>query len=62
MRARSLSSVLQMGQTDVVSDDDEVGDMDEIWEEWQVGVFRAERPAERAMWRSGTDGSPRRLL
>ena len=25
--------------------------------EWQAGVFRAERPAERAMWRSGRAGS-----
>lgn len=38
-----------MGQTDVVSEDAEVGDMDAPWEEWHEGVLSAERPAERAM-------------
>lgn len=30
--------------------------------EWQDGVFRAERPAESAMWRRGTEGRDRRAL
>jgi hypothetical protein len=52
-----------MGQTDVVTEEDEVGDIDEDrWEEWHDGVFNADRPAERAMWRSGTAGSARRVL
>ncbi len=64
--AKSLSSVEQMGQTDVVSEEDEVGDMEESvecgCEEWQEGVLSADRPAERAMWRRGTDGRERRVL
>lgn len=54
-----------MGQTDVVSEEEEVGDMDVEWlwcEEWQEGVLRAERPAESAMWSKGTEGRERRLL
>lgn len=27
-----------------------------------MGVLRADRPADRAMWRRGTDGRPRRAL
>lgn len=63
--ARSLSSVEQIGQTDVVSEDDEVGEMEvetALCEEWQDGVFRAERPADRAICNRGTDGRERRLL
>lgn len=63
--ARSLSSVEQIGQTDVVSEDEEVGEMDVetvLWEEWQEGVLRAERPADRAMCNKGTEGRERRLL
>ena len=51
-----------MGQTEVVTEDEEVGDMEDMWEEWQEGVLRAERPAERAMCRRGTEGRARRLL
>lgn len=51
-----------MGQTEVVTEDDEVGDMEDMWEEWQDGVLRAESPAERAIWRSGTEGRANRLL
>lgn len=55
-RARSLSSVEQIGQSEVVEltvldDEDATG-------EWQDGVLRAERPAERAMWRRGREGRP----
>jgi hypothetical protein len=24
-----------------------------LWEEWQAGVFRADKPADKAMWSSG---------
>jgi hypothetical protein len=57
--------VEQIGHTEVVSEDEEVGEMEvEVvwWEEWQDGVLRAERPADRAMWRRGTEGRERRLL
>lgn len=56
--------MLQIGHTDVVTEDEEVGDIDVLllWEEWQAGVLRAERPAERAMWRSGTEGRESREL
>jgi hypothetical protein len=51
-----------MGQTDVVTEQFEVGDMEEMWREWQEGVLRAERPAERATCRRGTEGRARRVL
>ena len=55
--------MLQIGQTEVVIEEDEEGDADEDGcDEWQEGVFSADRPADRAMWRSGTDGSDKRLL
>lgn len=56
--ASPLSSVLQIGQTDVVSEEEEVGDIDVLLlcEEWQAGVLSAERPVDNAMWRSGTEG------
>jgi hypothetical protein len=54
--------VEQIGQTEVVTEDEDVGEMEDICEEWQEGVLRAERPAERAMCRRGTDGRARRLL
>lgn len=59
MRASSLSSVLQIGQT-VVVDEDALAD-EEVNAEWHAGVLRAERPAERAMWRSGRGGREYRL-
>jgi hypothetical protein len=53
-----------MGHTEVVSEDEEVGDMEDelAWDEWQDGVFRAERPAERAICSRGTEGSESRVL
>jgi len=54
-----------MGQTEVVRDDEDVGEMDVetvLCDEWQDGVLRAERPADRAMCSKGTDGRERRLL
>lgn len=50
LRASSLSSVLQMGQTLLE------GVVEGVRVEWQAGVFRAERPAERAMWSNGRGG------
>ena len=55
LRASSLSSVLQMGQTVVV--DEEALAEDDVKAEWQAGVLSADRPADRAMWRSGRGGS-----
>lgn len=57
-----MSSVLQIGQTEVVIEEFEVGDIEELCKEWQDGVLRAERPAESATCRSGTEGRARRLL
>lgn len=51
-----------MGQTDVVTLELEVGEIEETCELWQLGVLRAERPAERAMCNKGTEGSERREL
>jgi hypothetical protein len=47
-----------MGQTDVV--DEERLDEEEGMGEWQLGVFRAERPALRAMCRRGQGGRENR--
>jgi len=44
-----------MGQTDVVEDD--ALPEEAVKAEWQEGVFKAERPAERAMCRRGRGGS-----
>lgn len=57
-----MSSVLHIGQTEVVIEDDELGEMEEMVDEWHAGVLRAERPPERAMCRSGMDGRARREL
>lgn len=46
----------------VVVEEDEVGDIEEMREEWHEGVLSVVRPAERATWRRGTDGRARRLL
>lgn len=54
-----------MGHTEVVIEEEEVGDIEEIVEmcdEWQDGVFSAERPADRAICRRGTEGSARSEL
>jgi len=52
-----------MGQTDVVMEAEADGVADEErCVEWHDGVLRAERPAERATWRRGTDGRARRAL
>lgn len=48
-----------MGHT-VVVDEDALAD-DDVYAEWQAGVFSAERPADKAMWRSGRGGSEYRL-
>lgn len=55
-----------MGQSEVVRDVD-VEEVVELgfWEEcveWQDGVLRAERPAERAMCRRGTGGRESSVL
>lgn len=55
----------QIGQTDVVSDEEEVGEMEVetvLCDEWQDGVLSAERPADNAMCNKGTEGRERRLL
>jgi hypothetical protein len=57
--------VEQIGQTDVVSEEDEVGEMEvetALCEEWQDGVLRAERPADKAICNKGTEGRESRLL
>lgn len=55
--------MLQIGQTEVVIEEEDDGDADEErCDEWQDGVLRADRPAESAMCRSGTGGNERRLL
>ena len=59
LRASSLSSALQMGQT-VVAEDEAFVD-EGMYSEWQAGVLRAERPALRAMCRRGRGGSEYRL-
>lgn len=46
----------QIGQREVVElavllEEDAIG-------EWQDGVLRAERPADRAMWSKGREGRP----
>jgi hypothetical protein len=56
--------VEQIGQTEVVREEEEVGEMEveALCEEWQDGVLRAERPADSAMCSKGTEGRERRLL
>jgi hypothetical protein len=46
----------------VVIEEDEVGEIEDMWEVWQDGVLSAERPADRAMCKSGTEGRARREL
>jgi hypothetical protein len=48
-----------MGQTAVV-DEDAFADED-VYAEWQAGVLSADKPALRAIWRSGRGGSAYRL-
>lgn len=38
----------QIGHTDVVTERDELGDIDDGWREWHDGVLSAESPAESA--------------
>lgn len=52
--ANSFSSVEQIGQTDVEVESE--FELEEVYAEWQDGVFSADNPAERAMCRSGRDG------
>lgn len=54
--------MLQIGQTEVVVEELEVGEMEEMVVEWHDGVLRAESPALRAMCRSGTEGRERSEL
>jgi hypothetical protein len=57
--------VLHIGHTEVVIDEDEVGEIDEMEEmcdEWQDGVLSAESPADRAICKRGTEGRARREL
>lgn len=54
-----MSSVEQMGQTEVVEED--AFAEEEVKLEWQEGVFRAERPALRAIWRRGRGGREKSL-
>lgn len=56
--------MLHIGQTEVVREEDEVGDIEVLllWEEWQEGVLRADSPADRAIWRSGTEGRDNKEL
>lgn len=61
--AKSLSSVLQIGQTDVLIEALEDGEAEDVrWLEWQDGVLSAERPADNAIWRSGEAGRESKLL
>jgi hypothetical protein len=56
--------VEQIGQTEVVREEEEVGEM-EVWcwtVEWHEGVLSADSPAERAMCRRGTEGRARSWL
>lgn len=55
MRASSLSSVEQMGQTDV--DVLLALELDDANFEWHDGVLSADSPADSAMWSSGRGGS-----
>lgn len=49
-RANSLSSVLHIGQTELVIEDDVDGVANEArCDEWQDGVLSAESPAESAV-------------
>jgi hypothetical protein len=43
-----------------VVDEEALAD-DDVNAEWHAGVLRAERPAERAMWRRGRGGREYRL-
>jgi hypothetical protein len=49
--------VEQIGHTDV--DVDWEFELDDVYAEWQRGVFRADRPADSAICRSGCDGNER---
>jgi len=46
----------------VVIDEEEVGEIEDICEEWHDGVFNADSPAESAICSRGTEGRARRLL
>lgn len=62
-RASSLSSVEQMGHTELVRLVEWLG-VDELLacELWQAGVLRADRPDCRAMCRRGKEGRPSSVL
>lgn len=49
-RASAFSSVLHIGQTELVIEDEDDGDADEErCDEWHDGVLSADKPAESAM-------------
>lgn len=56
-RASSFNSVEQIGQTEVVVESEL--DLDEVYSEWQEGVFSADKPADNAICNRGRDGSDR---
>lgn len=48
--ASAFNSVLHIGQTELVIDDEDDGDAEEErCDEWQEGVLSADKPAESAM-------------
>ena len=62
-RASAFSSVLHIGQTELVIEDEDDGDAEEDrCDEWHDGVLSADKPADSAIWSSGTAGIERRLL
>lgn len=56
-RASSFNSVEQIGQTEVVVESEL--ELDDVYAEWQAGVFRADNPADKAICNRGRDGSDR---
>lgn len=62
-RASSLSSVEQMGHTELVRLVEWLG-VEELLacELWQAGVLRADKPDCRAIWRRGKEGRPSSVL
>lgn len=53
--------MLQIGQTDEPIAEEWEGEV-VVFDEWHEGVLRAERPAERAVWRTGTGERDRSWL
>ena len=57
LRASSLSSVEHIGQTDVVVDKEL--ELEDVYAEWQEGVFKADIPADNAICNRGRRGTER---